>query len=68
MAKRGYRLTVQGDLTDKLESASPRTTRTLPDRNTAPAGNLREQAELHGVLRSGVALANAAGQARDRRG
>jgi hypothetical protein len=51
MAERVYRLTVQGELSDNLKPAFPGMTLTLSEGNTALAGNVRDQAELQGLLR-----------------
>ena len=50
MTKRSYRLTVQGELSDNLEPAFPGMTLTRSDGNTALAGEVRDQAELQGLL------------------
>jgi hypothetical protein len=51
MARRSYRLTVQGELSDYLEPAFPGMTLTRSGGNTALAGDVRDQAELQGLLR-----------------
>jgi hypothetical protein len=51
MAERIYRLTVEGELSDNLEPAFPGMTLTRSEGNTALAGNVRDQAELQGLLR-----------------
>ena len=51
MAKRSYRLTVQGELSDNLQPAFPGMELTRSEGNTALAGPVRDQAELQGLLR-----------------
>ena len=51
MATRSYRLTVQGELSDNLQPVFPGMELTRSDGNTALAGTVRDQAELHGLLR-----------------
>ena len=51
MAGRNYRLIVEGELSDKLESAFDGMTLTRAEGNTALTGNVRDQAELQGLLR-----------------
>jgi hypothetical protein len=51
MAKRSYRLTVQGELSDNLQPAFPGMQLTRSEGNTALAGTVRDQAELQGLLR-----------------
>ena len=51
MAGRNYRLIVEGELSDKLEPAFHRMTLTRAAGNTALTGNVRDQAELQGLLR-----------------
>jgi hypothetical protein len=53
MAKRSYRLTVQGELRDNLEPAFPGMTLTRSDGSTALAGDVRDRAELQGLLQRG---------------
>jgi hypothetical protein len=54
MAKRSYRLTVQGELSDNLQPAFPGMELARSDGNTALAGTVRDQAELQGLLRRGA--------------
>ena len=51
MADRNYRLIVEGELSDALEPAFDGMTLTRAAGNTALTGNVRDQAELHGLLR-----------------
>ena len=51
MAVRIYRLIVEGELSDKLEPAFHGMTLTRAAGNTALTGNVRDQAELQGLLR-----------------
>ena len=53
MTKRSYRLTVQGELSDNLEPAFPGMTLTRSGGDTALAGDVRDQAELQGLLHPG---------------
>jgi hypothetical protein len=48
---RNYRLTVQGELSDNLAAVFPGLTLTRAEGNTELTGNVRDQAELHGLLR-----------------
>jgi hypothetical protein len=50
MPKRSYCVTVQGELSDNLQSAFPGMTLTRSDGNTLLAGDIRDQAELQGLL------------------
>ena len=50
MATRSYRLTVQGELSDNLQPAFPGMELTRSDGNTALTGDVRDQAELQGLL------------------
>jgi hypothetical protein len=58
MPTRSYRLTVQGELSDNLKPAFPGMTLTRTDGNTALTGDIRDQAELQGLLQrvSGLGL------------
>jgi hypothetical protein len=58
MPTRSYRLTVQGELSDNLELAFPGMTLTSSGGNTALTGDVRDQAELQGLLQrvSGLGL------------
>ena len=51
MADRNYRLIVEGELSDALEPAFDGMTLTRAAGNTALTGNVRDQAELQGLLR-----------------
>ena len=51
MAVRIYRLIVEGELSDTLEPAFHGMTLTRAEGNTALTGNVRDQAELQGLLR-----------------
>ena len=51
MAVRIYRLIVEGELSDKLEPAFHGMTLARAAGNTALTGNVRDQAELQGLLR-----------------
>jgi hypothetical protein len=51
MADRIYRLIVEGELSDNLESAFHSMTLTRAEGNTVLTGNVRDQAELQGLLR-----------------
>ncbi len=51
MHDRNYRLTVQGELSDNLAGSFPGLTLTRAEGNTALTGNVRDQAELQGLLR-----------------
>ena len=51
MGDRNYRLTVQGELSDNLAASFPGMTLTRAEGNTELAGNIRDQAELQGLLR-----------------
>ena len=51
MAHRSYRLIVEGELSDNLEPAFHGMTLTRADGNTVLTGNVRDQAELQGLLR-----------------
>jgi hypothetical protein len=50
MPARIYQLTVQGELSDDLQPAFPGMTLTRTEGNTALAGDVRDQAELQGLL------------------
>jgi hypothetical protein len=50
MPTRNYRLTVQGELSDNLKPAFPGMTLTRCNHNTVLAGDIRDQAELQGLL------------------
>ena len=50
MTDRTYQLIVEGELSDNLESAFHRMTLTRAEGNTVLNGNVRDQAELHGLL------------------
>lgn len=50
MGNRTYRLTVEGELGDNLASVFPGMTITPDDGTTTLVGELRDQAELQGVL------------------
>ena len=58
MPKRSYRLTVQGELSDNLKPAFPGMTLTRSNGNTTLTGDVRDQAELQGLLQrvSGLGL------------
>jgi hypothetical protein len=58
MPTRSYRLTVQGELSDNLKPAFPGMTFTRTSGNTALTGDIRDQAELQGLLQrvSGLGL------------
>ncbi len=58
MPTRSYRLTVQGELSDRLKPAFPGMTLTRSNHNTVLAGDVRDQAELQGLLQrvSGLGL------------
>jgi hypothetical protein len=58
MPKRSYRLTVQGELSDKLKPAFPGMTLTRINGNTTLTGEIRDQSELQGLLQrvSGLGL------------
>jgi hypothetical protein len=47
---RNYRLVVEGELSDHLESAFHGMRLTRAEGNTVLTGNVRDQAELHGLL------------------
>ena len=51
MADRTYRLIVAGELSDDLGTAFGGMRMARADGNTALTGNVRDQAELHGLLR-----------------
>jgi len=51
VADRTYRLIVEGELSDNLELAFHSMTLTRAEGNTALTGNVRDQAELQGLLR-----------------
>jgi hypothetical protein len=51
MAARNYRLIVEGELSDALEPAFDGMTLTRAAGNTALTGTVRDQPELHGLLR-----------------
>ncbi len=51
MAARNYRLIVEGELSDKLEPTFHGMTLTRAEGNTSLTGNVRDQAELQGLLR-----------------
>jgi hypothetical protein len=73
MPTRSYRLTVEGELSDNLKPAFPGMTLTRSNGNTTLTGDMRDQAELQGVLQrvSGLGLtlleAKAAGDPASRR-
>jgi hypothetical protein len=50
MATRSYRLIVQGELSDTLQPAFPGMTLTRSAGNTALTADIRDQAELQGLL------------------
>jgi hypothetical protein len=50
VANRNYRLLVEGELSDDLEPAFPGMLLTRAEGNTELAGNVRDQAELLGLL------------------
>ena len=50
MADRTYQLLVEGEISDTLQSAFSGVTLTRADGNTTLTGNVRDQAELHGLL------------------
>ena len=50
MPEREYRLTVEGELSDRMRPAFERMTLTREHGNTVIAGSVRDQAELHGLL------------------
>ena len=50
MPARTYQLTVEGELSDQLSSAFGAMTLERSDGTTTLTGELRDQAELHGVL------------------
>jgi hypothetical protein len=58
MPNRSYRLTVQGELSDNLKPAFPGMTLTRTNGNTTLTGDIRDQAELQGLLQrvSGLGL------------
>jgi hypothetical protein len=58
MAKRSYRLIVQGELSDTLQPAFPGMTLTRSGGNTALTGDVRDQSEFQGLLQrvSGLGL------------
>jgi hypothetical protein len=58
MPKRSYRLTVQGELSDNLKPAFPGMTLTRTNGDTTLTGDIRDQAELQGLLQrvSGLGL------------
>ena len=58
MAKRSYRLIVQGELSDNIKPAFPGMTLTRSAGNTALTGDVRDQAEFQGLLQrvSGLGL------------
>jgi hypothetical protein len=58
MPKRSYRVTVQGELSDNLKPAFPGMTLTRTHGNTTLTGDIRDQAELQGLLQrvSGLGL------------
>jgi hypothetical protein len=58
MARRSYRLIVQGELSDTLQPAFPGMTLTRSGGNTALTGDVRDQAEFQGLLQrvSGLGL------------
>ena len=51
MPDRNYRLIVEGELSDNLAPAFDGMTLTRAEGNTALTGNVRDQAELQGLLR-----------------
>jgi hypothetical protein len=58
MATRSYRLIVEGELSDTLQPAFPGMTLTRSAGNTTLTGDVRDQAELQGLLQrvSGLGL------------
>jgi hypothetical protein len=58
MAKRSYRLIVDGELSDTVQPVFPGMTLTRSAGNTASTGDVRDQAELQGLLQrvSGLGL------------
>jgi hypothetical protein len=56
MATRRYRLIVQGELSDTLQPDFPAMTLTRSAGNTALTGDIRDQAELQGLLQRVVGL------------
>jgi hypothetical protein len=58
MPSRSYRLTVQGELSDNLQPAFPGMQLTRTSGNTTLTGDIRDQAELQGLLQrvSGLGL------------
>lgn len=56
MAARAYRLMVEGELSDRLAVACEGVTITRSQRNTAPTGQMRDQAEFQGVMQRMSAL------------
>ena len=63
MAGREYRLTVDGELSDRVRLAFTGMTLTRADGKTELVGVVRDQAELHGILQRisdlGLTLLNA---------
>ena len=63
MAGREYRLTVDGELSDRVRPAFTGLTLTRADGKTVMTGVVRDQAELHGILQRisdlGLTLLNA---------
>jgi hypothetical protein len=51
MVDRGYRLIVEGELSDEIELAFPGMALTRVAGSTALTGTVRDQAELHALLR-----------------
>jgi hypothetical protein len=58
MPTRSYRITVEGELSDNLKPAFPGMTLTRSNGNTTLTGDIRDQAELQGLLQrvSGLGL------------
>jgi len=50
MAARAYRLTVEGELSDRVASAFAGMSLTRVEGKTLVVGQVRDQAELHGLL------------------
>jgi hypothetical protein len=64
MAARSYRLTVQGELSDSLRGAFPGMELTRTNGNTTLTGDIRDEAELQGLLRRGRDACDCRGSAR----
>jgi hypothetical protein len=56
MASRTYRLTVEGELSDRMSSSFDGMTLERLDGNTTLTGELRDQSELQGLLQRVSAL------------